>query len=453
MPSANPLHAALHATGNTVKGNPLPQKSFVEPFRLIFEKPSGEVSNIEVRSLGGLRSVAERLENGELCELNRFSTLEMQLWGLLAERVGFLRRGPPQSGLAAGIMPLGEGATGFAEDMSSLFGGEVEALNALSEMKEKARKAGELQNPKLRPDPTPSEHKFVKEDGVNLTPDGEIRLANLVGASSLDREADNAAHLMRSSDSGYSAEELDEIEEAGKVDDAIHGTPTAQTGPMAAAIGMAVEAPRPVEFPEPSAKGAVAAELEKKNFPASVAANLKPFVPTRWLLEHIYKFDQEEIKRIRSLQESVDNADLWADWVRVRLVTSTPERYTFHVDVSGVDPAEALALIERVKKNLSSLKGKKIEVNVEQMNRRIFRREGDTWVETIFPMLRKDDHFVVIDDAETTPDTATEWRATDWPKKGEDGYWMICAKEVNNDDGEGQIFGAGGSSKNPEDPA
>ena len=83
----SPLHTALHLTSD-IKGSPLPQKSFAEPFRLIFEKATGEVSNIEVRSLGGLRTVSERLEKGELREMDRFSSLEMQLWGLLAERVG-----------------------------------------------------------------------------------------------------------------------------------------------------------------------------------------------------------------------------------------------------------------------------------------------------------------------------------------------------------------------------
>jgi hypothetical protein len=219
----------------------------VEPFRLIFEKQTGEVTNIEVRSLAGLRTVAERLESGEIQEMNRFSSLEMQLWGLLAERVGFLRRGPPQAGLAAGIMPLGEQATAFAEDMAPLFGDEVSALNALAEMREKAQKAGELVNPKLRPKPVPSEHKFVQADGVNLTTEGEKLLAKIVGANEIDMQSDNAAQLMRKSEAGLSSEELDEIEEANKVDEAIHGEPKPQTGPVAAAIGMAVEAIRPVE--------------------------------------------------------------------------------------------------------------------------------------------------------------------------------------------------------------
>ncbi len=247
MPAHKPLQTPLDLVGNNdAAATLLPMKSFAEPFRLIFEKPSGEVSNIEVRSLGGLRSVTERLEKGEIREMNRFATLEMQLWGLLAERVGFLQRGAPQAGLSAGIMPLGPQATGFAEDMAPLFGGEINALNALADMTKKAQEARELVDPSARPVPEPSEHKFVKGDCVNLTPDGEKALASIVGANAIDMESDNAAHIMRQSEPGFTSEELDEIEEAGNLDEEIHGKASPSTGPLAAAIGMAVEAIRPV---------------------------------------------------------------------------------------------------------------------------------------------------------------------------------------------------------------
>ena len=157
----------------------LPPKIFAQPFRLALKKGStNDVTWLEVRSLQGLRNVFEKIEQGELTEIDRFSSVEMQLWGLMAEHAGFLRVRGSVSALAAGIQPLGDQAAALAEDLAMFTGGDdIAALGVLSSM-QKTLKQRPLDNtPMSQPEVT---HEFVKPDGINLTENGESALVKLV---------------------------------------------------------------------------------------------------------------------------------------------------------------------------------------------------------------------------------------------------------------------------------
>lgn len=171
---------ALSLSGKLVNGPEqtlLPSKVFAQPFRLAFKKDD-DVIWLEVRSLEGLRQVATRLDEGEIQEIDRFSTLEMQLWGLLAEHAGFLRIQGCASALAAGIQPLGEQTAALAEDISSIMGGDdVAALNMLNTMKS-ALKSTPFDDTLTKQ--TTVSNEFVKSDGVNYTEKGEDTLREMV---------------------------------------------------------------------------------------------------------------------------------------------------------------------------------------------------------------------------------------------------------------------------------
>ena len=166
---------------NKVLGQFLPPKVFTQPFRLAFKHPEqpGMAIWVEIRSLEGLRNVFERVESGELVEMGRFSTVEMQLWGHLAEHGGFLRIRGNVSTLAAGIQPLGEGIAPLVEDLGELMGGgdDMKGLAVLDQMQKtlRSRACGDAPMDRL-----PVTNEFIKPDGVNLTKNGENALLNLV---------------------------------------------------------------------------------------------------------------------------------------------------------------------------------------------------------------------------------------------------------------------------------
>ena len=218
-------------------GQFFPPKIFAQPFRLVFNrKEDGKTSWIEVRSLAGLRTVFEKLEGGELVEINRFSTVEMQLWGHMAEHVGFLRVQTNTSTLGAGIQPLGEGLAPLAEDLSALMGGDdIHALHVLDAMKSTLRSRPCSDGPMVQP---PLTHEYVKPDGVNLTEQGENALLNLVhGTGNVDtptpndkestdaiifrKEADNAIAIFDTTPIGTPEEVEAEVKEA--IDCSIRG--------------------------------------------------------------------------------------------------------------------------------------------------------------------------------------------------------------------------------------
>jgi len=233
----NPAHFAKNVCDVTGEGlgRLLPPKMFAQPFRLVFKrhrtevekklgKTSADVSWIEIRSLGGLRNVVEKIEKGELEEIDRFSSLEMQLWGHLAEHSGFLRVQGSASTLAAGIQPLGEEPAALAEDFASIMGGtDVDALNILSEMKE-TLKGKPIDRTPMEQQPVTNE--FVKPDGVNYTPAGEDALRQLIlgnknptlcppgeKATEFQKTAENAVQIFRETPEPTAQELAAEIQE------------------------------------------------------------------------------------------------------------------------------------------------------------------------------------------------------------------------------------------------
>ena len=155
--------------------SPFTGKVFASPFRLVFKRVEDQALTwIEVKTLDGLKHVIDRISKGELVPVNAYSTLDRQLWGLLAERVGFLRfAGPVIDEFNAGVQPLGTAQSELGKDMSELFGGFEPAIEAISAMRKKAIEEAKPAGPVY-------EHQFVKTDGVNLTPEGEEELAKLV---------------------------------------------------------------------------------------------------------------------------------------------------------------------------------------------------------------------------------------------------------------------------------
>ena len=164
----------------TVSGQFFPPKVFAQPFRLAFKRgdSTDTATWVEVRSLDGLRKVFGKVAKGELVEIDRAASVEMQLWGHLAEHSGFLRTQHSASMLDAGIQPLGSGLAPLTEDLSALLGGdEVSALRTLDRMKTALKTRADEMEPIGQ---VPSAHEYVKPDGVNLTKDGEDALHGLV---------------------------------------------------------------------------------------------------------------------------------------------------------------------------------------------------------------------------------------------------------------------------------
>lgn len=246
-------------------GQFFPPKVFAQPFRLAFNRPADpkdpgarpQTVWIEVRSLEGLRKVSNMLQKGELLQIDPFSSMEMQLWGLLAEHCGFMRIQGNVSTLAAGIQPLGSGIAPLAEDLASIMGGNDEtALRALDAMQTTLSSRPCSDGPMVQP---PLTHEFVKPDGVNLTEQGEDTLRDLVfgppnanypdrksspEAKAFHKDSENAVEIFLHQTPNATPEEVEaEIKEA--IDCSIaaeHGTSEGEivVGPEAARIGRLV---------------------------------------------------------------------------------------------------------------------------------------------------------------------------------------------------------------------
>ena len=157
----------------------IPVKVFAAPFKLVFKRPGDQsIVWLEVETLDQLNGIASKVAGGVLLPVNEMGTLDRQLWGHLAEHVGFLRLSGG-SQFAGGVAPLGPEKAELAEDMAELFGGVDPGLAALSNMRARLIQEQEARMPC---EPTTT-HDFVRSDGVNLTPEGEARLAEMVGES------------------------------------------------------------------------------------------------------------------------------------------------------------------------------------------------------------------------------------------------------------------------------
>ena len=155
------------------------RKVFTKSFRLVFRRVEDQATTwIEVESLYGLKNVISRIGDGELVPINPVATLDRQLWGLLAEHVGFLRYEGPTGYMHDGVQPVGAETAALADDLSALFGGVSDGFTALGEMRDSVVDAQKSVEAVYR-------HKneygnYLKEDGVNLTPKGEKELAGIV---------------------------------------------------------------------------------------------------------------------------------------------------------------------------------------------------------------------------------------------------------------------------------
>ena len=146
-------------------------KVFSKPFDLVFMKPElQEATWIRVETLAGLKNVIERVATGELVPVNASSTLDRQLWGLLAEHVGFLRYKGPAGNLHDGIQPVGPEQAALVGDMSELFGGFEPAIKAIAAMREQHIES-------LKAKLNEGGVSAFKDDGINLTKEAEAVLA------------------------------------------------------------------------------------------------------------------------------------------------------------------------------------------------------------------------------------------------------------------------------------
>lgn len=112
------------------------RKTFSRPLHLIFRDVSLQANKcIEVTTLSGLKTVIERLAKKELEPLNNYSTLELQLFGYLAEYIGLLR--PVLPGLTKfneGIECLGPDYAELVSGFAGLFGDEASAIEAINSL-------------------------------------------------------------------------------------------------------------------------------------------------------------------------------------------------------------------------------------------------------------------------------------------------------------------------------
>lgn len=167
-------------------GEPVPTKVFAKPFRVVFKKTEDQtVTWLEIKTLAGLRKVCAMLADGNLVPVDAYATLDRQLWGHLAEHCGFLRyEGKSKNDFSAGIQPAGEAFGELADDLSVLFGGQDKVLSGLATIRDSVLRDIEANSPYQED----GDHTYVKEDGVNLTPEGEQALADLVGEDPSEHE-------------------------------------------------------------------------------------------------------------------------------------------------------------------------------------------------------------------------------------------------------------------------
>jgi hypothetical protein len=222
----------------------VPQKVFAKPFRLAFENRAGEKVWVEVKTLGGLKEIIRRLHEGEIFEKEGY-TLGVQLWGVVADYIGFLRVKPSESSFFGGLQPFGEGAVALSEDLTQLFGSEDTGIKALAEMRDKVRL--EMESRLADPNFVPEANPLLKDDGVNLTQEGEEKLADIIASSLTEttRQQENAEIL-------YAQTEVEEE----SVDDAIaeeHAPAEGEvvTGEIAEDVGRRVEEAGMGELREP----------------------------------------------------------------------------------------------------------------------------------------------------------------------------------------------------------
>lgn len=200
------------ATGDVTDRVSTPEQSkvFAKPFRVIFKKTkTQQITGIEVTSLEGLKKIADKIAAGELTPIDSMSTLDRQLWGHLAEYVGFLRYDVKVGEFGSGIQPIGGPKSQLVDEMKEIFGGLDPGLEALNKMRDQLSKSRASLEPVT---PEQNNNVYLKEDLVNLTPLGEAKLAEIAGISNTEAVSDVANALVTETEPGPTSEELEEIE-------------------------------------------------------------------------------------------------------------------------------------------------------------------------------------------------------------------------------------------------
>lgn len=188
------------------------EKRFQKPITLVFEDvPTGEAITCRIVTLDQLKEVCQKLDKGEIKEAGRFSSLEMQLFGHMAESTGFLREVRSAHPLAEGLGLLA-GRGELRSDLESVLGEE-----GTEDVIEFAKKVATRPQRSVGLDVAPSTGKSAwKADGVNLTPEAEKKIQEMHGLDDVKVQAGNAIRLMLDSIPGLTSEEMDEILEEAK---------------------------------------------------------------------------------------------------------------------------------------------------------------------------------------------------------------------------------------------
>jgi hypothetical protein len=259
MPNAETFDRLVAAAAPADKAA-FPPKIFAHPFRLTLENAEGAHVFVEVRSLAGLKHVFKRIADGELFELPGIASVQMQLWGLLAEHSGFMRPEGLHGFLGAGIEPLGTEAGALSSEMSA-FDPTDDGIKLMNEVVGLAQRA-RIRGPEgigLSPSGSgspPAEVENPMLDGAKLSTEGERLVEDLVAGRPVDEQLrPETKELYRQTDMANELLKITppadyEIDQEGKIigldEDADSSPPV--VGEEATEAGLAVEAAR--ELPE-----------------------------------------------------------------------------------------------------------------------------------------------------------------------------------------------------------
>lgn len=131
-----PHRNGLASAPESQLGRVVTNKTFAKPFRIVLMDGESRTRVFEVKTLAGLQSVVARVDKGELFEMGKFGAITMQLWGFLAEHVGFMTVATPRT-MEAGLGILGPSAA-LVDDMADLCGGVDAGVEMLHEARRMA---------------------------------------------------------------------------------------------------------------------------------------------------------------------------------------------------------------------------------------------------------------------------------------------------------------------------
>lgn len=349
-------------------------KVFTKPFTLFFKKVATEQTAwIKINDLDGLKQVVAWLEDGTLEEMDRLSTLEMQLWGHLAEHSGFLRLRESLSPAAQGLMVLGNSLPALHDEFTDLFGSG--AIDVLAKSNDLAQLAGKIQRGEtaITDIPPPKKHNppLMRGDGVNLTEAGEKALIEMVigypGMSEQDVEARKRAdnelsavmNLWDQTPPGLTSEEIDKEITAHK----LSGSKTEVTIPVdsdtAEKLRQGISTFRGREEPKPISDQDIKAAEEAMTARHRAAAKLQPFVSQEWLLRNIFELTDEQMKLATVAQKNLDGTELDPEAGKepIEVVEIRGEVLILRVNTEGLDAETCRKVIADWKQRMADIEG------------------------------------------------------------------------------------------------